>query len=81
MDAEVGVWQGPIRSGFGFHVVFVDERIEGRLPTLDEVRFEVERDWRFAKRNEVNEQLFQGLRDQYLITVRWPEALREMGER
>jgi len=78
MEAEVGVWQGPIRSGFGFHVVFVAERIEGRLPTLDEARFEVERDWRFAKRNEVNEQLFQGLRDQYVISMQWPEELKDM---
>ena len=81
LEAEVGVWQGPIRSGFGFHLVFVAERTDGRPQTLDEVRFEVERDWRFAKQNEVNEQLFQGLRDQYVISVQWPDALKEMGER
>lgn len=81
MEAEVGLWQGPIRSGFGFHTIFIAERIEGRMPALDEVRFAVERDWRFAKQNEVNAQLFQGLRDQYVISVQWPEALKEMGER
>ena len=76
--SEVGSWQGPIRSGFGYHVIFVAERTERRVPTLDEVRFAVERDWRFAKQNEVGERLFQGLRDRYDITVEWPEALSAM---
>ena len=80
-EADVGSWHGPIRSGFGFHVVYVAERTEGRLPALDEVRLAVERDWRFAKRNEVNAQLFQGLRDQYLISVQWPDALKGMENR
>lgn len=77
---SVGSWRGPIRSGYGFHVVFVSERTEGRLPDLEEVRLEVERDWRFDKQNQVQSQLFEGLREQYLISVDWPEELKFMGE-
>ena len=33
-DAPLGRWFGPVRSGFGVHLVRVDERIEGRIPTL-----------------------------------------------
>jgi PPIC-type PPIASE domain len=34
----VGEWSGPVASGFGTHLVLVEQRTEGRLPTLDEVR-------------------------------------------
>ncbi|MDH3734864.1 MAG: peptidylprolyl isomerase [Gemmatimonadota bacterium] len=73
---EIGAWQGPIRSGFGFHVVYVAERVDGQIPSLDEIRFEVERDWRFARERQMEEELFAGLRDQYLISVQLPEALK-----
>jgi peptidyl-prolyl cis-trans isomerase C len=77
---EVGVWTGPVRSGFGYHVVFIEEKIAGRPATLDEVRFEIDRDWRFAHQQEMEEQLFAGLRDQYLISVVWPEELKSLEE-
>jgi len=35
---EPGAWQGPIPSPFGLHLVRVDERLEERMPALDEVR-------------------------------------------
>jgi hypothetical protein len=35
---EVGVWSGPIRSGYGLHLVLVRERAEGGMPEFAAVR-------------------------------------------
>ena len=44
-EAPVGRWSPPLESGYGLHLVYVHERVEGRPPTLDEVRPLVMRDW------------------------------------
>ena len=36
-------WFGPVESGYGMHLVFVEERTEGRLPELAGVRDAVSR--------------------------------------
>ena len=40
-----GSWQGPIESGFGWHLVFVDTVIPGRIPAFEEVESEVKTAW------------------------------------
>lgn len=36
-----GSWQGPIESGYGWHLVFVDTVIPGRIPALEEIESDV----------------------------------------
>ncbi|GAG18482.1 unnamed protein product, partial [marine sediment metagenome] len=45
-----GSWSGPIRSGFGLHLVYIDQRVEGSTPRLGKVRNLVRRDWALQKR-------------------------------
>jgi hypothetical protein len=71
----VGRWQGPIRSSFGAHFVFVDERAKGSLPPLDAVREEVGRAWLNARRIEAEEKLYRTLRDRYRIVVEKPSKV------
>ncbi|HEV2716271.1 MAG TPA: peptidylprolyl isomerase, partial [Terriglobales bacterium] len=40
-----GSWQGPIESGYGWHLVFVDTVIPGRIPAFEEVESEVKIAW------------------------------------
>jgi peptidyl-prolyl cis-trans isomerase C len=40
-----GSWQGPIESGFGWHLVFVDTIIPGRVPAFEEIESEVKTAW------------------------------------
>jgi len=68
-QAPIGKWWGPIRSGFGVHLVFVESRIDGELPDLDAVRDVVTREWSVVKRREMNEALYLELRGKYAITV------------
>jgi hypothetical protein len=67
--APIGQWFGPVESGYGIHLVFVEERSEGRLPELAEVRDAVSRDWTNERRLELNEKFFQGLLKHYEVVV------------
>jgi len=80
VDLEPGVWSGPIESGYGVHLVFVDGRIEARLPELDEVRDQVRREWDNERRVDVTETFYSNLLDRYEIVIEWPESGTEEGE-
>jgi hypothetical protein len=70
---ETGTWSGPITSGYGVHLVFVEEKEEGRLPPLEEIRPVVEREWFAQKRSEAKRQFFEKLRERYEIIIELPE--------
>ena len=78
---ETGSWQGPVRSGFGVHLVFISEQIDGRLPPLDEIREAVERDWSSAKREESNEAIYDNFRAEYEVTIEEASAPKEDPEK
>jgi hypothetical protein len=71
---EPGRWAGPIESAFGLHLVFVRERVDGRVPALAEVREAVQREWFAARRKAVHEQFYQRLRARYTVVVEQPQA-------
>jgi hypothetical protein len=64
-----GSWQGPVRSGFGLHAVFVSVKTPGRTPSLDEIRERLETDWMYREQQELSEQAYQGLRARYRVLV------------
>lgn len=66
------IWQGPVRSGFGMHLVRVDNRTEARNATLEEVRPAIERDWENARRVAANEEFYQNLRRGYDVRIETP---------
>ena len=68
-----GVWQGPLRSDYGLHLVRVSELIESYLPGLDEVHAEVTTAFMAQRRNEANEAEYRKIRDRYEIVVTLPE--------
>ncbi len=72
---EPGNWDGPVSSGYGLHLVRVLERSPAQRPELSEVRHAVEREWRFMRRQEMDEQFFSSLRERYTIEVQLPEWL------
>ena len=68
-DLEPGQWQGPILSGYGLHLVYMEEIRPGRPLTLDEARREVRRDWDNEQRVKAIGRLYEELRASYTITV------------
>jgi len=66
---EGGRWIGPIQSGYGWHIVYVSERTEGRPKPLSEVRDAVQRDWLAARRKEVIDATYSKMREKYAVIV------------
>lgn len=69
----VGEWSGPVPSGLGMHLVFIEQRTEGRVPALEEVREQVGREWASERRTETNRKFLEELLKQYVVTIEWPK--------
>ena len=75
LSLEPGVWQGPVMSGYGLHLVFIRERTKPKTPELAEVRGAVSREWREARRRATNEEFYQQLRKRYTVVVEGFQSL------
>lgn len=71
---QPGEWNGPIESGFGLHLVRVTAREEGRPAELSEVRDAVLREWSSARRKELADAFYRGLRARWDVVVEWPST-------
>jgi parvulin-like peptidyl-prolyl isomerase len=73
-EAPVGQWSGPLQSGFGLHLVRVDERIAGAVPAFDQIRPIVLREYQAAQRTLSNKKFLDSLRAKYDIRIEGPAA-------
>jgi parvulin-like peptidyl-prolyl isomerase len=73
-NIKEGEWSGPVKSGYGVHLVFVTHRSEGRSPTLDEVHDDVRREVLNARRVEANQSFLNVLLAKYRVTIQWPQT-------
>ena len=64
-----GEWQGPINSGFGLHLVYIESYLPGVVPPLSEIQDVVVSEWTLQKREETNSAFYTSLRENYTITV------------
>jgi hypothetical protein len=69
LEPSASEWQGPLPSVFGQHLVLLTERTERRVPTLDDVRDAVERDYTEAQSRAVLERWIASIRDLYHVEV------------
>ena len=65
----IGSWQGPIESGYGTHLVYVEKHTGSRLPALSEVREQVRREWLNAKQQEATDRFYEVLLKQYTVKI------------
>lgn len=67
VEAPVGAWSGPYRSGYGWHLVFVSARDAERPVPFAEVRQQVEQDYVQAERARRNEEGLDLIRGKYTV--------------
>ncbi len=72
-ELEPGCWVGPVDSGYGKHLVFIHERIEGGLPKLEQVRDAVRRDWITARQTDAIEQFYAARLPRYTVRIDSPK--------
>jgi len=65
----VGEWQGPVSSGYGLHLVKVNEREESRVPEWREVAGRVISDMEFEARASARDQLYQEIAQNYEVVL------------
>lgn len=66
---EPGAWQGPIESGFGWHLVWVETMTASRVPTFEEVVPEVRSEWVAEQRTEFKRQAFEAMKARYEVIL------------
>jgi hypothetical protein len=69
LGLDPGIWTGPIASGYGLHLVRVDEHVAARLPSLSEVEAQVRNDWAHDQRLEANRVVYQQLLARYDVAI------------
>jgi peptidyl-prolyl cis-trans isomerase C len=65
-------WQGPIESGLGWHLVWVESSMPGRMPAFEEVEARVKSEWSDEQRAEAKRKMFDHMKARYQIVL--PEA-------
>ena len=69
VDLSPGQWHGPVLSGYGVHLVYVSNVSEPPAPVFAEVRERVTQEWKTDRSEELNEQFYANLRDQYTVVI------------
>jgi peptidyl-prolyl cis-trans isomerase C len=64
-----GSWQGPIESGFGWHLVFVDTVIPGRFPAFEEIESEVKTTWLGEQKEQAWRKAYAEMRAKYTVSL------------
>jgi peptidyl-prolyl cis-trans isomerase C len=67
-----GSWQGPVESGFGWHLVFVDTLIPGRVPAFEEVEAGVKKAWLAEQKAQAWQKAYQDMRAKYMVLLPAP---------
>jgi hypothetical protein len=66
-QVPVGYWEGPLRSGYGWHLVYVVQRQPPQLPPLQDIRERVLADYQAEQLDALKTAAFDKLRAQYHI--------------
>ncbi len=67
-----GSWQGPIESGFGWHLVFIDTVIPGRMPAFEEVERDVKSAWLSEQKVQAWQKAYNDMRAKYTVLLPAP---------
>jgi hypothetical protein len=66
---DLGGWRGPIQSGYGWHLVWIDAMEQGRIPAFEEVEADVRSAWHDARYQEIRRSALEEMRSRYTVVV------------
>jgi hypothetical protein len=67
-----GTWQGPVESGLGWHLVFIDTVIPGGVPAFEEIEPEVKAAWQEEQKVLGWKKAYQDIRAKYTVLLPAP---------
>ena len=65
-------WQGPIESGYGWHLVYVDSVVPGRVPAFEEIEREVKTAWLGVQKEIAWQKAYDEMRAKYTLRIPVP---------
>jgi hypothetical protein len=68
-ELEPGEWHGPVRSGYGIHLVRISALESSVVPEFSQVVDRVRDDLQRGRRERANEAFYEGLKQRYEIVV------------
>jgi len=69
LQQQPSSWQGPIESGYGWHLVWVDSLTPSRVPAFEEVETEAKTKWITDQRAETRRRAYEAMRARYEIVL------------
>lgn len=67
-----GSWQGPIESGYGWHLVYVDSLVPGRVPAFEEIERDVKTAWLGVQKEIAWRKAYEEMRAKYTLRIPVP---------
>lgn len=64
-----GAWAGPVESGYGWHLVYIDTMTPQRVPDFEEIEPEVRSAWIEDHREQTRARLYKAMRARYEVVV------------
>lgn len=84
---DTNIWQGPVASGYGFHLIRISEKTAARMPELAAIVEKVRTDFMFEQRQKTNKEIYDKFKARYEIVIedmteqsRMAEAMRPVKE-
>lgn len=74
LGLKQGRWEGPLKSGFGLHLVYINNRVGGRLPDLKEIKDRVKMDWATERQKELKDAAYAKLKERYTVVMEKPKT-------
>ena len=64
-----GIWEGPVKSGYGAHFVYLEKREMGELPSLESIKETLKNAWMSEKKDQNNQILYKNLKKSYSVEI------------
>ncbi|GJL84140.1 MAG: hypothetical protein DHS20C01_37740 [marine bacterium B5-7] len=64
-----GSWEGPIESGLGWHIVWVESITPGRAPAFEEIEPDIKAQWTEEQRIESSRRTFDAMKARYEVIL------------
>ena len=77
VNAKPGSWQGPVETGYGWHLVLVDASAPSRVPPFEEIESDVRASWIADQRAQAKAKSYEAMRARYdVVLPENPESKR-----
>lgn len=68
-ELPTGQWAGPVHSGYGWHLVFIEEKQMSRIPEFEQVRDLVARQYEYESGMKAQDRVFEELLSKYQVQI------------